>query len=474
MDRAVNYLASYGRHGDDTLLHVSRAELAGIRQLTGKGFTTNPHTGLPEAFNWAKAILPAIAAIGVTALTAGLGAPAALAGLAGAGASGLTTFGVGKAQGESTNKALQEGLIGGATSFAGGQLLSGVGGAAAGAAGDVAANSTSALANTAMAPIDPSVMASTALNQTGQSATPALAASAAEAVPQGISQLAGNTVMPAIDPSQMASSALSTPGPAIDAAAASTAAATPTATSGAPGIGQSFSNLGNRVTSAVSDPGTTLSQIGTNIQKNPFAALTAGAGLYSSLTSPSGSSPKLPGTTPYDPSKYPEQFPTNPRKWTPDPAGYTPGVNNERRYFAKGGIASMRGEEGMTANVVNEAKAALLNEHPRPREALARFESMFGGDALDVLRDKIAGGRVTGAGGGMDDLVPGTIEGRQKVRLADGEFVLPAPIVSAIGDGSTDQGVRRLHEMMNSIYKQKYKSDGLPKRLKKGTLVDGS
>jgi hypothetical protein len=444
MDRTVNHLASYGRHGDDTLLHVSRAELAGIRQLTGKGFTTNPHTGLPEAFNWAKAILPAIAGIGITALTGGLGAPAALASLAGAAGSGAATFGVGKAQGESTSQALKEGLIGGATSFAGGQLLSGVGGAAAGAVGEGAANAAGSGAS------ELTKGAVSNLAQTG-------ASMGAEAASIG----APTEALFAGAPGSTA------PGIA-DAAAA---AAPPSTTSG---IGQSFSNLGDRVTNAVSNPGTTLSQIGTNIQKNPFAALTAGAGLYSSLTSPSGAPPKLPGTTPYDPNKYPEQFPTNPRQWTPDPAGYTPGVSNERRYFAKGGIASMRGEEGMTANVVNEAKAALLNEHPRPKEALARFESMFGGEALGMLRDKMVGGRITGAGGGMDDLIPGTIEGRQKVRLADGEFVLPAHIVSAIGDGSTDHGVRRLHEMMNSIYKQKYKSDGLPKRLKKGTLVDGS
>jgi hypothetical protein len=125
----------------------------------------------------------------------------------------------------------------------------------------------------------------------------------------------------------------------------------------------------------------------------------------------------------------------------------------------------MRGEEGMTANVVNEAKAALLNEHPRPKEALARFESMFGGDALDVLRDRIAGGRVTGAGGGMDDLVPGTIEGRQKVRLADSEFVIPADVVSGLGDGSTDHGVRRLHEMMKNVRKMRTGKETQPKSI---------
>jgi hypothetical protein len=436
MDRTVNHLASYGRHGDDTLLHVSRKELAGIRQLTGHGFTTNPHTGLPEAFNWAKAILPAIAGIGITALTGGLGAPAALAGLAGAVGSGAATFGIGKAQGESTSQALQEGLIGGATSFAGGQLLSGVGDAVSGAMAPAAMNSAESAA------------ASTAANAAPLAATaPATVGSAPTEALSGI--------MPSVAAPAGAEVAAQMPSAAIGNA---------TATANPASISSGLSNLGNRISNVASDPGAAASQVWKNVQDKPFAALTAGAGLYSSLASPT-STPKLPGTTPYDPSKYPEQFPSNPRRWTPDPAGYTPGVSPERRYFAKGGIASMRGEEGMTANVVNEAKAALLNEHPRPKEALARFESMFGGDALDVLRDRIAGGRVTGAGGGMDDLVPGTIEGRQKVRLADSEFVIPADVVSGLGDGSTDHGVRRLHEMMKNVRKMRTGKETQPKSI---------
>jgi hypothetical protein len=174
----------------------------------------------------------------------------------------------------------------------------------------------------------------------------------------------------------------------------------------------------------------------------------------------------MPGQTPYDPNKYPERFPAQQPRYTPDPAGYVPGISPERNYnFAKGGLASLRGEEGMTANIVNEAKAALLNEHPRPKEALARFEGMFGADALGMLRDRIAGGRTTGPGSGMDDLIPGTIEGRQKVRLADGEFVVPADVVSGLGDGSTDHGVRRLHEMMNSVRKQRTGKETQPKSI---------
>jgi len=435
MDRTANHLASYGRHGDDTLLHVSRAELAGIRQLTGKGFTTNPHTGLPEAFNWAKAILPAIAAVGITALTAGLGAPAAAAAAAGALGSGAASFGIGKAQGESTNQALMGGLISGATSFAGGQLLSGVGDVAGEAAGSVTGDAIGKGAT------EVSKGALSNLAQTGASMG---AEAASIGVPtEALFAGAPGSVSPGI----------------TDAAAA---AASPGATSG---IGQSFSNLGNRISNAASDPGTTLSQIGTNIQKNPISALATGAGLYASGASPTGQ-PRIQREAPYDPAAHPPKYPDRQPTWTPDPAGYVPGVSPERRYdFAKGGLASLRQEEGMTANIVNEAKAALLNEHPRPKEALARFQSMFGNDALSMLRDKLTGGRVRGAGGGMDDLIPGDIEGRQRVRLADGEFVVPADVVSGLGDGSTDHGVRRLHEMMNTVRKQRTGKEAQPKSI---------
>ena len=44
-------IAALGRNGDDTLLHVKKSELEGLRALLGPT-TTNPKTGLPEAFNW--------------------------------------------------------------------------------------------------------------------------------------------------------------------------------------------------------------------------------------------------------------------------------------------------------------------------------------------------------------------------------------------------------------------------------------
>lgn len=451
MDRTVNHLASYGRHGDDTLLHVSRAELAGIRQLTGKGFTTNPDTGLPEAFNWAKAILPAIAGIGITALTGGLGAPAALAGLAGAAGSGAASFGIGKAQGESTNQALMGGLISGATSFAGGQLLSGVGDAAASAMTPAALGSAEGAAASAAANAAP--LAATAPATAGAIPTEMLGAATNSTIGSGLNYGSG---IPQLAGAGGVEAAAQMPSAAIGNA---TSVANPTS------ISSSFSNLGNRVSNVVSDPGAAASQIGRNIMDKPMSALTAGAGLYASMANPTGT-PKIPREAPYDPSKYPERFPDQQPRYTPDPAGYRPGIDPERNYnFAKGGLASLRGEEGMTANIVNEAKAALLNEHPRPKEALARFEGMFGADALGMLRDRMTGGRTTGPGSGMDDLIPGTIEGRQKVRLADSEFVIPADVVSGLGDGSTDHGVRRLHEMMRNVRKMRTGKETQPKSI---------
>jgi hypothetical protein len=194
--------------------------------------------------------------------------------------------------------------------------------------------------------------------------------------------------------------------------------------------------------------------------------LIAAGGTYAGLSDMgSDQQPQIPGQRPYDPNRYPEQFPTKPRVYNAPPAGYRAGIDPQYLYFAKGGLASMRQEGGMTENVVNEAKAALLGEHPKPQDALSRFEGMFGAGALEVLRDRVTGGRVKGAGGGMDDLVPGTIEGRQKVRLADGEFVIPSDVVSGIGDGSTDQGVRRLHEMMNKVRKERTGKTAQPKAI---------
>ncbi len=51
----------------------------------------------------------------------------------------------------------------------------------------------------------------------------------------------------------------------------------------------------------------------------------------------------------------------------------------------------------------------------------------------------------------MSDNIPATINGKQPARLADGEFVVPADVVSHLGNGSTDAGAKQLYAMMDKV-----------------------
>lgn len=62
------------------------------------------------------------------------------------------------------------------------------------------------------------------------------------------------------------------------------------------------------------------------------------------------------------------------------------------------------------------------------------------------------GGRLLkGPGDGMSDNIPASIGGKQPARLADGEFVVPADVVSGLGNGSTDAGAKHLYSMMDKV-----------------------
>ena len=71
------------------------------------------------------------------------------------------------------------------------------------------------------------------------------------------------------------------------------------------------------------------------------------------------------------------------------------------------------------------------------------------------------GGRLLkGPGDGVSDDIPATIGNGQPARLADGEFVIPARIVSELGNGSTDAGARELYKMMDRIQAGRRKTVG--------------
>jgi hypothetical protein len=135
--------------------------------------------------------------------------------------------------------------------------------------------------------------------------------------------------------------------------------------------------------------------------------------------------------------------------------------------LAEGGIATLMQDApvpsgGNEKDVVNEAVKAIKGESSNPEIALAAFLTAYGEDALRDLVDKVQSGemdetatrsegKLRGPGDGMDDLIPATIEGEQDVLLSDGEFIVPADVVSGLGNGSSDAGARALEEMMGRV-----------------------
>jgi hypothetical protein len=53
----------------------------------------------------------------------------------------------------------------------------------------------------------------------------------------------------------------------------------------------------------------------------------------------------------------------------------------------------------------------------------------------------------------MADEIPANIDGKQPAKLSDGEFVVPADVVSHLGNGNSEAGAQRLYEMMDRIRK---------------------
>ncbi|NDB59486.1 hypothetical protein EB001_13700 [bacterium] len=125
-------LASLGRHGDTMLMHVSPSEVEGLKALgamTGRRVTTNPHTGMPEAFSFGdflSSLLPTAAGFlmgGPAGAAMGLkGTAATIAPIAAGVATGAAVAG---AKGEDV---LAGGLMGGLGGFGGSNIAKTLGG----------------------------------------------------------------------------------------------------------------------------------------------------------------------------------------------------------------------------------------------------------------------------------------------------------------------------------------------------------
>jgi hypothetical protein len=85
-----------------------------------------------------------------------------------------------------------------------------------------------------------------------------------------------------------------------------------------------------------------------------------------------------------------------------------------------------------------------------------------GGLSMGHLGGYSDGGRLLkGPGDGVSDSIPASIGHKQPARLAEGEFVIPARIVSELGNGSTDAGAKRLYAMMDRIKAKRRKTKNI-------------
>jgi hypothetical protein len=108
-----------------------------------------------------------------------------------------------------------------------------------------------------------------------------------------------------------------------------------------------------------------------------------------------------------------------------------------------------------------EARGGLMPDG-RYRLANGGMPSYAMGGGLGSLGSYSDGGRLLkGPGDGVSDSIPATIGAKQQpARLADGEFVVPARIVSELGNGSTEAGAKKLYAMMDRVQRARGKTTG--------------
>jgi len=104
---------------------------------------------------------------------------------------------------------------------------------------------------------------------------------------------------------------------------------------------------------------------------------------------------------------------------------------------------------GGTAAVMPRAASSVIQDLKVPvyTEENARGVQMASGGLAGMAKGRYLGG----ATDGMADKIPARIGGKQEARLSHGEFVIPADVVSHLGNGNSEAGAKRLYDMMDKI-----------------------
>ena len=122
---------------------------------------------------------------------------------------------------------------------------------------------------------------------------------------------------------------------------------------------------------------------------------------------------------------------------------------------------------------------AILGQIPNNTEVIAMFIDKYGNEIFMQIREQVLNpmgsmqtqGMIEGMGGGMDDQVMGMIGTQQPVAVSPGEYIIPADVVSGLGDGSSDAGAKELDGMLDRVRQERTNTTKQPKELNKGKVL---
>ena len=137
----------------------------------------------------------------------------------------------------------------------------------------------------------------------------------------------------------------------------------------------------------------------------------------------------------------------------------------EKAAALKGAFLFNEGGDTSIDPLITEAKAFIMGE-TEDDSIVQKFVEKYGTDAYLALREEVlqtlipnaqTEGLIAGKGnGGMDDDLRGNIGGKETIAVSQDEFIVPADVVSMLGDGSSDAGAKELYDMMDRVRTEKY------------------
>ena len=456
LKHAANHLAAHGRGPDTELVHMTKGEIDSLQTLAkaaGGSLTVNPHTGLAEAGFLSK-LLPMAAGAAAMYFSGGTAAP--LLGGLGMGLSNAAIIGGGLGALETARTgSLQKGLMAGLGAYGGAGLAGGLMASGAAAAGEGALASQAGKDAVAK-----NIMEKQMTEEAARSAVMKDAAANAtswDKLSSGFSNLGAAGPTGGINGLQMGMAEAG--GPSLGRAGLAAAA---------PAIGEMMTPKNKAPTTPVGD-----NVMPQRLEYNVGRATDATGKTYT----PAPDVPSYESGMGSNFGREQNYFPTaGYRNITADQAkamrGYAGGgpveaMSNANAIGANTGypmadvnkpVYSTPYQTPVSQNVVQGTADTGVNSMTGEQNEFAR-----GGlsSAASHLGDYSDGGRLLkGPGDGVSDSIPAMIGNKRPARLADGEFVVPARIVSELGNGSTEAGARKLYAMLDRVQAARKKSIG--------------